>query len=195
MFPARSEAAGSRSKSDYPQRMDAGDRLPPWVIEPASGLPPEAFDLSICTLRNVLAHGPLDTTLREALLGGNVAQTGIDDGAEALRALAWTTFDAVLIAPTMPDGLALAKALKVGTPLGSESREETERAALRPRTKPVFLLPRPGEVEYAVIVVAQSVSFLERTDRVSLPRAVLFHDFARLPEVAKRTSFTWPGVA
>lgn len=31
-----------------------------------------------------------------------------------MRTLAWSTFDAVVIVPEMPDGLAVAKALKLG---------------------------------------------------------------------------------
>ena len=48
--------------------------------------------------------------------------------------------------------------------------------------------------EYAVIVVAPGVAFLERTDRVPLVQAITRYDYARLPDVKARTAFE-PGVS
>jgi hypothetical protein len=113
---------------------------------------------------------------------------------EALRALAWTTFNGVLVAPDAAGGVALAKAIKIGAPLDGANADHVRLAAQRQRVTPVFVLPLAGDADYAVIVIAPSVAFLEREDRVSLVHAITRYDYGRLAGVKGRARFE-PGIS
>jgi hypothetical protein len=154
---------GKRVRSEcYDPPMSDRAGMPPWAFRFTTGLPLLALDLSWIGPRRVLAYGAIGATLERALGSAQVDVTLATSTADALRTLAWTTFDGVLVAPDAADGIALVKALKVGAPLDGANAEHVRLAALRQRVTPVFVLPLAGDEDYAVIVVAPSVAFLER---------------------------------
>lgn len=145
-----------------------------------AGIPALALDLAHEGGKRVLLYGELDAETLGALGHENLAVTSTPTIADALRTLAWTTFDAVLIVPEAPDSLGIAKALKLGAALHGVDEMTPRLAAVRHRRKPIFVAPFRGDVEYAVIVAAPNLAYLERTDRHPLARAVATFNATKL---------------
>ena len=115
-----------------------------------------------------------------ALLRNNVGITPAESQSGALEKLAWSTFDAILVSPDQDDGIELVKAIKRSTRQSERTPTNATLASMRHHAKPLFVVPFVGDDEYAVIVIAPSIAFLDRTTRVPLSRAILHYHFDRL---------------
>ncbi len=178
MLASSRRATGRLPSRGYSSRVDRNPfqlLLVAASLEYRAGIPALALDLTRHAGKRALVYGELDADTLSALEREQVGVTTAPTIAEALRTLAWSTFDAVLVVPETPDGLVIAKALKLGA-LRDEIEEVDEMtlrlAAARHRRRPVFVAPFRGDVEYAVIVAAPDLAYLERADRYPFSRAV-----------------------
>jgi hypothetical protein len=167
--------------------------IPPWAFRFATGLPILALDLGVSTTREVLVYGALDESIATALTNDRVTLKKAPTVVDAIRTLAVSAYDGILVTPAPVDGIALVKALKLGTPIDGLERNDVRLAAQRQRVTPVFMMPLPPDDEYAVIIIAPGVAFLERADTVSVHHAITRYDYGRLPEVRGRAPLK-PGV-
>jgi hypothetical protein len=161
--------------------------IPPWAFRFATGLPIVALELAPAS-RVVLVYGALDDAVASRLERDRVTLKRMAGLRDALRALATSSFDGILITPAAADGTALLKALKLGVPMDGADVGDLRHAAQRHRVVPVFMMPLPPDEEYAVIVIAPGVAFLERDDHVPVHEAITRYDYGRLPEVKGRAA-------
>ena len=135
------------------------------------GLPTLALDPASAATRRVLVYGVMSAGTRRALADDNISVVRAATIGDAINALSWGEFHAVVAEPRA-EGLSLVKAIKLGAPVAEVAGATVARAVQRHRETPVFILPLPDDREYAVIVAAPTNAYLERTDRVPLARAI-----------------------
>lgn len=97
---------------------------------------------------------------------------------DALKNLAAMEFHSFAVSPDVDGAFELVKQLKARR--NHVDDDLAWQAASRNLMMPVVVLPFAGDDEYAVIVAAPVVAFLERTSRVALSYALLRVDVARL---------------
>ncbi|MBI2388096.1 MAG: hypothetical protein HYV09_00645 [Deltaproteobacteria bacterium] len=149
------------------------------------GLPALALDLAHEAPAEILLLGALDDSTRSGLEARGHAIETVPNGRAALHVLAWRSFDVVLVDPQCDDGIPVVKAVKLGHALEGVAPEEIRRVARRCRDVPLFVLPYEGDVEYALIVVAPELAYLESTSNISLVHAISRLDRAMVRELVR----------
>jgi hypothetical protein len=156
----------------------------------ASSLPESALEPAAPRLRVVPPDSPVRTgrrvlfvSRRHDALALELERKGAEvirllDLSQATRLLANDPVDIVAIDSQLGGALELVRDLKL--PKQPEQGTDVWLArALRP-TLPVVILPLPGDHQYAVIVRAPHLAYLEQDTRLPLARVILQLNVARL---------------
>lgn len=138
-----------------------------------NGIPRLAIALAPAASQRILVYGAIAPALEVRLRQACVRLTFCPSVRESLLTLAWQDFDAVLVAPELPGAIELVKALKLQTHLRDVDPELVPIAARRQSRTPTFILPLTDDDQYAVILRAPDLAFLENEGHLALVDAVL----------------------
>jgi hypothetical protein len=131
--------------------------------------------------RRVLVYAELLGQTERYLRERGALLTRAPSAEEAVRMLAAERFDIVLLDPHAPGGgLHLVKVLKLGHRTLDLPEKLIREATARARLTPFVIVAVDGSTEYAVILQAPELAFLEDGSKLRMEDAILQLDSARL---------------
>ncbi len=122
--------------------------------------------------RSVLSLGIPPGDLLGRLRHRDFALTIADDRTTFLGHLGERKYDAVVARPD-EDGLRAVRMVKLGGGCGAAEEKLRREATLRNGGTPIFLLPVPGDEEFALVVAPPSLVYVYLTSVVPIAHAIL----------------------
>ena len=143
--------------------------LPRDALAVAAELPPDG---ARCVSLELLVFGTLPDQLAAMFNARRVAVSRASTAEEFVRELASHDYHAVLVSQDVHDGIGTVRAVKLAD-ASTLASEELRAAAIRQRRTPFFILPLPGEQDYALILAPPNLAYLAREGDVPFVDAVL----------------------